>query len=92
MYVHNRVFQPSNLYYNINLQMVKNRLNKEQMNFKDFGSIIIIKKQEYMMTLNNLGSIEIFYDKYDKNLFDTQVQKMEDILREQISDFKLLVQ
>jgi len=90
MYKFNTVFYPRDYYNNINFEKVKESFKKTHANYNDYGSIFYFQDTKYLLSINSHGKLQLFYNNVDKTFINEIVKKVENLFKEQISDFKIL--
>lgn len=90
LYKNNQIFYPQNLYLNINFENVKNELKYNYKEYEDYGSIISIFHNNFLMSVNSFGKIQVFYNAIDNKALVKGLNNVESIFQKQIKDFKIL--
>lgn len=87
----NKIFYPQTIYLNINFDLIKKNIKNIYTKCEDFGSILAIYCDEYIISVNNIGKIEIFFDKeLDYAIIMKEISSIEFIFKKYINDFKIL--
>ncbi len=88
MFQNNKVYYPE-MIYSIDFDYVKNILKGSNDIFTDYGSVIALNQKDMLLTLNNIGKIEVFYNSIDEGLLTEKVKDIENVVKKNIIDFKI---
>lgn len=91
MYGNVNVFYPRYIYCMINFAKIKEKLKNNVDSYNDYGSIIILHKDELMFSVNSVGKVEFYYNSINKKTLEDNLQNVENAFKEQIEDFHLLL-
>lgn len=89
MYNNNIIFYPKQIYIDLDFKNIKNNLSKTYKEHQDYGSIFIAENSSYLMSINNIGKLQVFYDFIEEETVDEIIFEIELEFRKQISDFKI---
>lgn len=90
MYRNNHVFMPNNTYIGINFDFIKDNIASTFKDYEDYGSIIVVRNQEIMMSVTNTGKIQLFYDIIDNSVIERHITAVESLFKDQVCGFSLL--
>lgn len=91
MYKNEKIFYPIEFYYSIDFNFIKEKLKNHNEKYIDYGSIFVVEKKDYMLTVNEVGKIDIFYDDLDeKTILDT-AKNVESLIKSQVKTFSLQI-
>lgn len=88
----NKILHPNEVYINIDFLSIKKDIKSVFENVKDYGSSIIIDNGRALISVNNIGMIQVFYpDRVNmKNSEDMDISKIESIFKKQIPQFRIV--
>jgi ureidoglycolate hydrolase len=89
MYKNCVAFYPNHIYPSLNFNTIKKSFKDLSNDYRDFGTIITIKNEELMISINNKGKTDIYYNNINDEALTSEVKKIESLFKEQIIDFKL---
>lgn len=90
MYRKSELFYPRKIYLDLDFEEIKNYLKRTSLNFDDYGSLLVLKEPDLILSVNKIGKIEIFYNDVSKERINNSIDKIEDIFRGFIDDFMIL--
>ncbi|MFL0251232.1 hypothetical protein ACJDT4_12420 [Clostridium neuense] len=92
MYKNSNAFYPSRIYLNINFDEIKRKLkNINNVNIKDYGSIIFMDIGNCMFAINHLGKIDFYYNSKNNLQLENNLKKIENIFKQQIKEFNIVM-
>jgi hypothetical protein len=92
MYKNSNTFYPSKVYLNIDFEEIKKKLKDiNNINIKDYGRIIFVKISDFMVSVNNLGEIDFYYDSINELELKNNVKNIENIFKQQIKEFDIIM-
>lgn len=89
MYSHVVYFSPNHIYLSIDFKQIKEMLLSAFDLFEDYDSIITLKKDDSMVSVNNIGSTIVFTNKED--VINKLAKEVEDVFKQQITEFELKI-
>lgn len=91
MLIQEKSFCPNNIYPKINFLKIKEQLKSiYKNNLSDCGSICIIEKEHYSISINSIGEVNIYYDSKFKQYAQDAVKDIELMFKSQIRSFYLI--
>lgn len=88
-FVKTKIYKPKKIYYNINFDNIKRYLRVLYSNSKDYGSMFVIYTDNYTVSINDIGRIEIYYNKKEDYIADNTINKITNIFQNEKSEFRL---
>ncbi|GMK81690.1 hypothetical protein JSCD7_00570 [Clostridioides difficile] len=93
MLIQEKSFYPNNIYPKINFLKIKSQLKNINYIYEsdliDCGSICIIENENYALSINSIGEINIYYNKEYKNKIQIIVDEIEQLFKSQIKNFSI---
>ena len=89
MYNNNIIFYPKQIYIDLDFKNIKSNLSNMYKEHQDYGSIFIAQNTSYLMSINNIGKLQVFYDFIEEETVDEIISEIELEFRKQISDFEI---
>ncbi|HAU5241107.1 TPA: hypothetical protein OLX94_002390 [Clostridioides difficile] len=93
MLIYDKSFYPNNIYPKINFLKIKSQLKNINYIYEsdliDCGSICIIENENYALSINSIGEINIYYNKEYKNKIQIIVDEIEQLFKSQIKNFSI---
>ncbi|VIG13614.1 Uncharacterised protein [Clostridioides difficile] len=90
MLIHDKSFYPNNIYPTIDFLKIKRQLKSIYKNdLSDCGSICIIERKEYSISINSIGEINIYYDSRYENKIQSVVDEIEQLFKYQVKNFSV---
>ncbi|NMS89856.1 hypothetical protein HGQ85_07925 [Clostridioides difficile] len=90
MLIHDKRFYPNNIYPAIDFLKIKKQLKSIYKNdLSDCGSICIIERKEYSISINSIGEINIYYDLEYENKIQSIVDEIEQLFKSQVENFRV---
>ncbi|MDI7818603.1 hypothetical protein AB8L61_17290 [Clostridioides difficile] len=90
MLIHDKSFYPNNIYPTIDFLKIKRQLKSIYKNdLSDCGSICIIERKDYSMSVNSIGEINIYYDLKYENKIQSVVDEIEQLFKFQVKNFSV---
>ncbi|HGM3507136.1 TPA: hypothetical protein ACKOR7_001711 [Clostridioides difficile] len=91
MLIQEKSFYPNNIYLKINFLKIKEQLKSIYKNdLSDCGSICIIERKDYSISVNSIGEVNIYYDSKFKQCAQDAVKDIELMFKSQIRSFYLI--
>ncbi|MDO0426763.1 hypothetical protein KLN95_17635 [Clostridioides difficile] len=91
MLIQEKSFYPNNIYPKIDFLKIKRQLKSIYNNsLSDCGSICIIERKDYSMSVNSLGEVIIYYDSKFKQCVQDAIRDIELMFKSQIRSFYLI--
>lgn len=86
----NKSFYPNNIYPTIDFLKIKSQLKSIYKNdLSDCGSICIIEREDYSISVNSIGEITVYYDLKYENKIQNVVDEIEQLFKSQVKNFKV---
>ncbi|HBF4082224.1 TPA: hypothetical protein KOG56_002962 [Clostridioides difficile] len=86
----NKSFYPNNIYSVIDFLKIKRQLKLIYKNdLSDCGSICIIERKGYSISINSIGEINIYYDSRYENKIQNVVDEIEQLFKSQVENFSV---
>ncbi|MFL8710133.1 hypothetical protein Q3304_05170 [Clostridioides sp. GD02377] len=90
MLIYNKSFYPNNIYPAIDFLKIKRQLKSIYKNdLSDCGSICIIERKDYSISINSIGEINIYYDSRYENKIQNVVDEIEQLFKSQVKNFRV---
>ncbi|MCJ0438819.1 hypothetical protein H3T74_01770 [Clostridioides difficile] len=90
MLIHDKSFYPNNIYPTIDFLKIKRQLKSTYKNdLSDCGSICIIERKDYSISINSIGEINIYYDSRYENKIQSIVGEIEQLFKSQVKNFSI---
>ncbi|MCC0652255.1 hypothetical protein [Clostridioides sp. ES-S-0001-03] len=90
MLIHDKSFYPNNIYPTIDFLKIKRQLKSIYKNdLSDCGSICIIERKEYSVSINSIGEINIYYDLEYEDKIQSIVGEIEQLFKSQVKNFSV---
>ncbi|MGS5516319.1 hypothetical protein AB8L61_10085 [Clostridioides difficile] len=90
MLINDKSFYPNNIYPAIDFLKIKRQLKSIYKNdLSDCGSICIIERKDYSISINSIGEINIYYDSRYENKIQSIVGEIEQLFKSQIKNFRV---
>ncbi|EQK10415.1 TPA: hypothetical protein KOO12_002063 [Clostridioides difficile] len=90
MLINDKSFYPNNIYPAIDFLKIKRQLKSIYKNdLSDCGSICIIERKEYSISINSIGEINIYYDSRYENKIQNVVDEIEQLFKSQVKNFSV---
>ncbi|MCC0720606.1 hypothetical protein [Clostridioides sp. ZZV14-6105] len=90
MLIQEKSFYPNNVYPAIDFLKIKRRLKSIYKNdLSDCGSICIIERKEYSISVNSIGEINVYYDLKYENKIQNVVDEIEQLFKSQVKNFSV---
>ncbi|ENY8915045.1 TPA: hypothetical protein KOO43_000465 [Clostridioides difficile] len=90
MLIQEKSFYPNNIYPQIDFLKVKRQLKSIYKNdLSDCGSICIIERKGYSISINSIGEINIYYDSRYENKIQNVVDEIEQLFKSQVKNFSM---
>jgi len=83
-------FHPKEIYPNLNFTQIKSRLSLLTDNHEDYGSLILLKHDDFAISINSIGKVILFYDVYNKQMINKTLNIIEDAFQEEVCRFEIL--
>lgn len=91
MYKYNKIFFPKEMFFSIDFDLIKQKIKKHYTEYDDFGSLLIVSADGTMISVNNLGKVEMFYNNsQQEKSIKTHISAIENIFKESIENFKII--
>ncbi|HFL3270324.1 TPA: hypothetical protein ACG3I2_002332 [Clostridioides difficile] len=91
MLIQEKSFYPNNIYPQIDFLKIKRQLKSIYKNdLSDCGSICIIERKDYSMSVNSLGEVIVYYDSKFKQCVQDAIRDIELMFKSQIRSFYLI--
>ncbi|HBG7748022.1 hypothetical protein [Clostridioides difficile] len=90
MLINDKSFYPNNIYPAIDFLKIKRQLKSIYKNdLSDCGSICIIERKDYSISINSIGEINIYYDSRYENKIQNVVDEIEQLFKSQVKNFSV---
>ncbi|ENY8602711.1 TPA: hypothetical protein KPF65_002916 [Clostridioides difficile] len=90
MLIQEKSFYPNNIYPQIDFLKIKRQLKSIYNNsLSDCGSICIIERKDYSISINSIGEINIYYDSRYENKIQSIVGEIEQLFKSQVKNFSV---
>ncbi|CZR99128.1 hypothetical protein CDFC105_70475 [Clostridioides difficile] len=90
MLIQEKSFYPNNIYPQIDFLKIKRQLKSTYKNdLSDCGSICIIERKDYSISINSIGEINIYYDSRYENKIQNVVDEIEQLFKFQVKNFRV---
>ncbi|MCC0636853.1 MULTISPECIES: hypothetical protein [unclassified Clostridioides] len=90
MLINDKSFYPNNIYPAIDFLKIKRQLKSIYKNdLSDCGSICIIERKEYSISINSIGEINIYYDLEHENKIQSIIDEIEQLFKSQVENFSI---
>ncbi|WP_143476989.1 hypothetical protein [Clostridioides difficile] len=90
MLIQEKSFYPNNIYPQIDFLKIKRQLKSIYKNdLSDCGSICIIERKDYSISINSIGEINIYYDSRYENKIQNVVDEIEQLFKSQVKNFRV---
>ncbi|CZR99836.1 MULTISPECIES: hypothetical protein [Clostridioides] len=90
MLINDKSFYPNNIYPAIDFLKIKRQLKSIYKNdLSDCGSICIIERKDYSISINSIGEINIYYDSRYENKIQNVVDEIEQLFKFQVKNFSV---
>ncbi|HBF2809185.1 TPA: hypothetical protein KN238_003887 [Clostridioides difficile] len=90
MLINDKSFYPNNIYPAIDFLKIKRQLKSIYKNdLSDCGSICIIERKDYSISINSIGEINIYYDSRYENKIQNVVDEIEQLFKSQVKNFRV---
>ncbi|KPI46120.1 hypothetical protein KW95_20370 [Clostridioides difficile] len=90
MLINDKSFYPNNIYPTIDFLKIKRQLKSIYKNdLSDCGSICIIERKDYSISINSIGEINIYYDSRYENKIQNVVDEIEQLFKSQVKNFSV---
>ncbi|MCC0728761.1 hypothetical protein KGF36_08455 [Clostridioides sp. ZZV14-6009] len=91
MLIYDKSFYPNNVYPAIDFLKIKRQLKLIYKNdLSDCGSICIIERKDYSISVNSIGEVNIYYDSKFKQCVQDVIKDIEGMFKSQIKSFYLI--
>ncbi|HGL5965260.1 TPA: hypothetical protein ACKFJN_003856 [Clostridioides difficile] len=90
MLIQEKSFYPNNIYPKIDFLKIKRQLKSIYKNLSDCGSICIIERKDYSLSVNSIGEVNIYYDLKFKQCVQNAIRDIELMFKSQIRSFYLI--
>ena len=89
MLVYNKSFYPNDIFPRLDFSKIKKQLKLIDNDLSDFGSICIIEKEHYTISVNSIGEINVYYDLEYENKVYRIVYEIENSFKSQVGRFSI---
>ncbi|EIJ0739830.1 hypothetical protein KWT25_21200 [Clostridioides difficile] len=90
MLIQEKSFYPNNIYPQIDFLKIKRQLKSIYNNsLSDCGSICIIERKDYSISINSIGEINIYYDSRYENKIQSIIGEIEQLFKSQVKNFSV---
>ncbi|MCJ0407879.1 hypothetical protein JY794_14425 [Clostridioides difficile] len=90
MLIHDKSFYPNNIYPTIDFLKIKRQLKSTYKNdLSGCGSICIIERKDYSISINSIGEINIYYDLKYENKMQNVVDEIEQLFKSQVKNLSV---
>lgn len=89
MLVYNKSFYPNDIFPRLDFSKIKKQLKLIDNDPSDFGSICIIEKEHYTISVNSIGEINVYYDLEYENKVYRIVYEIEKLFKSQVGRFSI---
>ncbi|HBF4859501.1 TPA: hypothetical protein STU61_000643 [Clostridioides difficile] len=89
MLIYDKSFYPNNIYPKIDFLKIKRQLKSIYNDLSDCGSICIIERKGYSISINSIGEINIYYDSRYENKIQNVVDEIEQLFKSQVENFSV---
>ncbi|PBI36803.1 hypothetical protein BGU65_07225 [Clostridioides difficile] len=89
MLVYNKSFYPNDIFPRLDFSKIKKQLKLIDNDLSDFGSICIIEKEQYTISVNSIGEINVYYDLEYENKVYRIVYEIEKLFKSQVGRFSI---
>ncbi|MGX4591618.1 hypothetical protein ACWJU5_16060 [Clostridioides difficile] len=90
MLIQEKSFYPNNIYPKIDFLKIKRQLKSTYKNdLSDCGSICIIERKDYSISINSIGEINIYYDLKYENKMQNVVDEIEQLFKSQVKNLSV---
>ncbi|WP_074438617.1 hypothetical protein [Clostridioides difficile] len=90
MLIQEKSFYPNNIYPKIDFLKIKRQLKSIYNNsLSDCGSICIIERKDYSISINSIGEINIYYDSRYENKIQSIIGEIEQLFKSQVKNFSV---
>ncbi|MCC0640307.1 MULTISPECIES: hypothetical protein [unclassified Clostridioides] len=90
MLINDKSFYPNNIYPVIDFLKIKRQLKSIYKNdLSDCGSICIIERKEYSISINSIGEINIYYDLEHESKIQSIIDEIEQLFKSQVENFSI---
>lgn len=90
MLMYDKSFYPNNIYPTIDFLKIKRQLKSIYKNdLSDCGSICIIERKEYSISVTDIGEINVYYDLEYENKVQSVVDEIEQLFKSQVKNFSV---
>lgn len=90
MYQNSQIFYPKSVYLDLDFNVIKENLKLIVPNYSDYGSIIVLKDDQYYYSVNDIGKVEVFYNELDNIQIEKSIKRIESIFRIFVDDFRIV--
>ncbi|CAI3206084.1 hypothetical protein [Clostridium neonatale] len=89
MYSNNVTFYPKQIYIDLDFKNIKSNLSNTYKEHQDFGSVFVAQNSTYLVSINNIGKLQVFYNFIEEKTVDEIISEVELEFKKQISDFEI---
>lgn len=89
MFKKRNTYSPEKIYIDINFESVKNDLKQIYDNYDDFGSLMRINFDQYMITVNRMGEIKFLYNDLNEMKVRKNLRNIEQAFQKDIPIFEV---
>ncbi|HBF0031418.1 hypothetical protein QQO69_07660 [Clostridioides difficile] len=93
MFKNENSFYPNNIFPSLDFTKIKAQLKNINYIYEsdliDCGSICIIENENYALSINSIGEINIYYNKEYKNKIQIIVDEIEQLFKSQVKNFSV---
>ncbi|WP_176345168.1 hypothetical protein [Priestia aryabhattai] len=91
-YNYSKELNPNNIYPSINFNKIKKQLKliSDTNEFKDYGSLFLLKNHQFAVSVNKIGKVYVFYNDIEKDEYSHTLESIEHIFKTEASDFKII--
>ncbi|HGM3506871.1 TPA: hypothetical protein ACKOR7_001442 [Clostridioides difficile] len=89
MLIHNKSFYPNDIFSRLDFSRIKSQLKLIDNDLSDFGSICVIEKKHYTISVNSIGEINVYYDLEYENKVKRIVDEIEKLFKSQVRTFSI---
>jgi hypothetical protein len=82
-------FNPNKIFLNIDFDRVKSEIKKQFVETEDYGSVILTKRDSFVVSINDIGKVIVLYDHLPKEELETVLGKIEKSFKKSVSSFEL---
>lgn len=87
MFSNNEIFYPRHIYLDLDFNKIKNNLKDICYKYEDLGSVFVIKSDNFYLSVNNIGKVEVFFNELKKDQLFESISKVEAVFKSHVDDF-----